>query len=160
MADTQPADKELRCQWCSVQLPAGTTICPTCGSPGIPDQDVPLPEAEPETISGVDVEQKPEEELVEFWNDEPAGSTTSSRQSTAAEPEDQLVIFLGLAGAVVFCVVVGVLLAPPLLTPVMENITGTPVENPGDLRPVGGVVGFLVGLFIATIGLWVSNPAR
>lgn len=158
MADTQEANKGLRCQWCSVQLAPGTTICPTCGSPGIPDPDMVMPEAEPETISGVDVEQKPEEELVEFWHDEPAGHTGNRRK--AAEPEDQIGVYLGLVGVVVFCIIVGVVVAPTLLSPLMENITGSEVENPGNLRSVGGFVGFLIGLFIATIGLWVSQPGK
>src|SRR5690554_4542571 len=35
-----PEAGPLSCQWCSVPLADGITICPTCGSPGIADPEM------------------------------------------------------------------------------------------------------------------------
>lgn len=158
--DSESTDR-LTCQWCSVQLPEGKAICPTCGSPGVPDPalsapgvEILEPEIKPEPV-------QPKEELDEWW-------LADDVQATAARPatggdlfEDRLLKTVGiLAGAGAVCAFIGWLLGPIFLAPLMESITGSPVENINDLRPMGTVMGLLTGLFFgAGIG-WVVQPER
>jgi hypothetical protein len=46
-------------------------------------------------------------------------------------------------------------LAGPMLSGTIEHFTGTPVENGSDLRPMGAILGLMVGFFIGATGGWV-----
>jgi len=147
----------LRCQWCMVDLPAGATVCPNCGSAGIdpsmtaPDTAPPVSEAE------LLVEPQPEDELVEWWNDADEATTY---KSTSSEPQSQMPVILGLLGTAAVCVILGVVVAPIALASVFESSLGVTIENHNDLRPLGGIIGLLVGAFIGAIGMWIAAPRR
>lgn len=154
----------LSCQWCSVQLAPGVSICPTCGSPGVPNADLRVPGSERLQEEVPAVQLKAPDELVEWWRDDEADADGAPRgnvyrNSSAARDSDPLMTVAALGGAVVVCVALGIL-AAPLLAPLMENITGVEVENVNDLRPMGGIVGLLTGLFVGAILSWVVQPRR
>lgn len=156
--ERQPALSSLRCQWCSVTLPEGTVVCPTCSSPGVPDPAMtaagseilePLPSSEA---------VRPPEELDEWWLDDVAAPRPAARpESSVALDEDRLLktaaILIGIAAV---CAFIG-WLAGPLLAPAMENITGSPVQDTNDLRPMGSIFGFVAGLFIGACAGWISQ---
>jgi hypothetical protein len=151
----------LTCQWCSVALQPGVTICPTCGSAGVPDAsmvvpDIPLEIDEPAQLS-LAVEPASDPELPEWWNE---GEETGVYRNTAEEGHDPLPVILGLVGTGVVCILLGVLVAPTLLASVFENSLGVTVENNNDLRPLGGVLGLLTAAFIGALGIWVAGPRR
>lgn len=78
------------------------------------------------------------------------------RNSARSAPLDPLLLILILAGAALVCALAGVL-ASPLLAPLLERVTGVEVKNTADLRPMGGVLGLLFGLFIGAMAAWVGN---
>lgn len=162
-ASTTGNGGELNCQWCAVQLAQGVTICPTCGSPGLPDAALSVPGGDRLRDEPFEVRQKAPEELIEWWRDEAEESSRSAsggsvyRNSGVAQETDPLVTVAALGGAVVVCVALGIL-AAPLLAPLMESITGVEVENVNDLRPMGGIIGLLTGLFVGAILSWVVQP--
>jgi hypothetical protein len=39
----------------------------------------------------------------------------------------------------------------------MESLTGSPVQDTGDLRPMGSIIGFLSGLFLGACIGWISQ---
>lgn len=155
------ASQTLTCQWCSVTLPAGTTTCPTCGSTGVPDKsmvisDVPeLSDESPGTALAIP--SNGQVELKEWWNED--GEIEPYRNS-AQEQGDMMPVILGLLGTAVVCVLLGVLVAPPLLASAFEKNLGVTVDSTSDLRPLGGVLGLLTGAFISAIGLWIAAPRR
>ena len=160
-AINQTQTGELHCQWCSVTLPAGETRCPTCGSPGIPDPNLHaaglelLEEPEP-------AEVKPKAELDEWWLDDDEVEHQQQRAvMSSSAVEDRMLrtamILLGTAAVFTF---LGWLLGPLFLSPVMESITGTPVENASDLRPMGGILGMIVGLFFGASYGWIAGAER
>ena len=148
------APEVLRCQWCSVDLEPGVKVCPSCGSPGV-DPSMTIsdvfeePNPEPEVV-----EPKPEEELEEWWKD---GDEETYENSASAE-NDRMPIIIGLVGTVVICTLLGMIFAPPVLASAFESNLGVTVESTSDLRPLGGIIGFLVGAFIGTIGIIVTTP--
>ena len=149
----------LTCQWCSVALPAGETVCPTCGSSAVPDESMIVPGGDdPLSISEVAVDDLGGEELVEWWN-EPAEVERQTYRNSARQADDPLPVIAMLVGAGLFCVVAGVI-GVPFLAPVIEENIGIVIENPADLRPIGAILGLLVGLFIGTIGMWISAPGK
>jgi hypothetical protein len=153
---------ELTCQWCSVTLAPGVTICPTCGSPGVPDAALSLPAAALLEEESFIVVEKPPEELVEWWHDEDELDEDGShrfRNSAALQEPDPLVTAAVLGGSVLIGILLGVL-AAPLLAPLMENLTGVEVENVNDLRPMGGIIGLLTGLTVGAVAGWVMQPSR
>ena len=79
--------------------------------------------------------------------------------SQAKRSDDPMPVILGLVGAGVFCIVAG-LIAMPYTAPLIERNIGVVIDNPNDLRPIGGIIGLLVGLFIGAIGMWVSAPGK
>ena len=173
-AAPQPADaasqpqvaEALRCQWCSVPLDPGVTVCPRCGSAGVPD---PVATAQAQALAEAEAarrapaspaEDAPPAELKEWWKDEIAEATSSRRQLTYDEVErrrNQTLLFI--AGAVIVCAFLG-WLAGPLLRPAMENLTGTPVEDTGDLRPTGLFLGVLFGFLVGATGGWVIQSSK
>ena len=150
----------LTCQWCSVSLPPGVTICPTCGSPGVADDSMIVPDLiETPAHDELTVQHKDEDELVEWWKDE-GESETETYKNSAAQGDDLMPVILGLIGTAVVCVVLGIFVAPILLVSLFEGSLGVTVENSNDLRPLGGVLGLLTGAFIGAIGMWVAAPRR
>jgi len=163
----------LRCQWCSVPLADGVTVCPTCGSPGIPDPRMTVPGlTEPEII-----EQDPlaaavakpaiagdEGALVEWWNNEtsPKSATGMRREILTYEEAEQRrthsLIFIGCA-IVVGCAL-GWLIGPALLESPFESLTGANVENASDLRSMGTIGGLITGMFVGAAGGWVIWSTR
>ncbi len=146
----------LTCQWCSVDLQPGVTICPTCGSPGVPDSAMVVPDpigvVEADKL---DLDVQSEDELVEWWKEE---GETSVYENSAADLDNPLPMILGLVGGGVFCVLLGIFIVPPLLSSLFENNFGIIVEDPNDLRPLGGVLGLLVAAFIGAIAMWAAKP--
>ena len=146
----------LSCQWCSVDLAPGETVCPTCGSPGVdgtmvvPDAPAvkPRPTSEAPSASG--------EELEEWWNDD----VDNEYRNSAADEKDMMPVILGLIGTGIVCVILGVLVAPSVLASAFENSLGIKVENANDLRPLGGILGLITGAFIGAMGMWVTAPRR
>lgn len=100
---------------------------------------------------------KPPEELDEWWLDDQSASQPAVRkQPSAALDEDRLLKTAAiLIGTAAICAFIG-WLAGPLLAPVMENITGSPVRDTNDLRPMGSIFGFLSGLFLGACIGWIS----
>jgi hypothetical protein len=147
----------MRCQWCSVPLKPGVVLCPTCGSPGIPDPRLSAPEPEPLDVQMVSSVM--ESDIIAPWrsDDDVAISTASSSgsraQMTFQEAERRQVrSIVFVAGSVLVCAVLGWLAGPLFLTGVIESFTGTPVENPDDLRPMGAFFGLTSGFLIGGIG--------
>ena len=141
----------LRCQWCSVTLSPGITICPTCGSAGIADPLMTVPDAEPapEPVSPQPIE------LVEWWREDEADGKPARVQMSFVEAErrrQQTIVFIAVA--VLACAITG-WLAGPLLAGAMESLTGTPVENTSDLRPTGGFLGTMIGFMVGAAGGWL-----
>ena len=162
----------LRCQWCSVPLMPGVTICPTCGSPGIPDprmtvaglNDSDVDEPEPASEEFV-AHPKTDDtgELVEWWREESkAADTAHTREQLSYEEVEQRQVqtlaFIGIA--VVVCAVLGWIIGPALLEGPIESLTGTPVEQRSDLRGMGTFIGLIVGMFIGATGGWVIWASR
>ena len=101
---------------------------------------------------------KPREELDEWWlDDEPESQPVARIQQSATLDEDRLLKTAAiLIGTAVICAFIG-WLAGPLLAPAMENITGSPVRDTNDLRPMGSIFGFLSGLFLGACIGWISQ---
>ena len=98
--------------------------------------------------------QKPIE-LVEWWREDEAAGTPARVQMSFADAEQrrqQTLVFIAIA--VLGCAVAG-WLAGPLLAGAMESLTGTPVEDTGDLRPTGGFLGIMVGFMVGAAGGWM-----
>jgi hypothetical protein len=160
-SDTQP----LRCQWCSVPLAAGVTICPTCGSAGVADPQMSvagltdLDDLEQAAWSApvtVEHESSPiaAGELVEWWNDGESVAASAGLDLMAVERRrTQSLIFIG--GSVILCALLGWLIGPSLLVGPFERVTGTNVEHLSDLRTMGTIGGFIMGMFIGACGGWV-----
>jgi hypothetical protein len=147
----------LRCQWCIEALPAGTSRCPSCGSNAIPDPV--LSEDLPASVEAVVLEADPpaaQGELREWWRDDEAEEPDRKPRITPDEAERRTVVTItSLVGAAVFCIFIGWLIGPRFLEPLMENITGAPIDNPDDLRGLGAFIGLLGGLFIGATGGWI-----
>lgn len=156
------AQGDLHCQWCSVSLPAGETRCPTCGSPGIPDPNLHAagieilePEIAPEPV-------QTKEDLPEWWLDEDEVKHQQQRAAVSSSAvEDRMLrtaaVLIGTAAVFTF---LGWLIGPLFLSPLMERITGTPVERAADLRPMGGIIGLLTGLFLGASYGWIAGAQR
>ncbi len=99
----------------------------------------------------------PETELEEWWKDDDEESTY---RNSATDERDLTPVIIGLLGTVVVCILIGILIAPMALASVFESSLGVTVENSNDLRPLGGILGLLVGAFIGAIGMWVTTPRR
>lgn len=157
----QSRSSGLTCQWCSVRLPEGKAICPTCGSPGVPDPTLSAPGIEilePE-VKAEPV--KPKEELDEWWLADDVQATVASPARNGELFEDRLLKTIGiLAGTGAVCAFIGWLLGPIFLAPLMESITATPVESQDDLRPMGAIMGLLIGLFFGASYGWVAQADR
>jgi len=168
---TEP--QSLRCQWCSVPLEAGISICPTCGSPGIPDPRMTVPSVtvlEPtppdpirEALSG-GIASVDEAELVEWWNEEKPDDVIGAAPITTVDFEEierrrmQSIIFM--VGSVFVFALLGWLIGPTLLVGPFEGLTGTTVEDPSDLRGMGTMGGLIAGMFVGATGGWVLWSAR
>ncbi len=169
--EVEPLDagqQSLRCQWCSVPLATGVTICPTCGSPGIPDPRM--------TVAGlndaIDITQAPthrtsapvvglnvDHEPVEYWNEDAsigdeAETPVQSIDFDAVE-QRRLMSMILIGSSVLVCALLGWLIGPTLLQGPFESLTGSPVENPSDLRTTGMVGGLMIGMFIGATAGWV-----
>ncbi|MEZ4520843.1 MAG: hypothetical protein R3A46_04215 [Thermomicrobiales bacterium] len=147
----------LRCQWCSVDLPPGVTVCPTCGSSGIDGAMIVPGAGQISTAKQPSIAPKSDEELVEWWNEADEDSTY---KNSSADEQDQLPVILGLVGTAIVCVALGAFVAPMLLASAFESSLGVTVDNPNDLRPLGAILGLLTGAFIGAIGMWVTAPRR
>lgn len=149
----------LTCQWCSVTLSPGVTTCPTCGSTGVPDNSMIIPDIPELHVDSqqdpLTVAQKGEGELTEWWNDE-----TPAYRNSAEEEGSSMPVIVGLLGTGVVCVLLGLFVAPTLLASAFESSLGVTVDSTSDLRPLGGVLGLLTGAFIGAIGLWIAAPRR
>lgn len=162
--------QSLRCQWCSVPLATGVTICPTCGSPGIPDPRLtapgltdtiePTPAQNPDTGTRADATSAnttgnppllwPED----ISPSEVAEAPLNSIDFDAVERRRMLsMLFIG--GGVLFCALLGWLIGPTLLQGPFESLTGSPVENPDDLRTMGTISGLMIGMCIGATAGWV-----
>lgn len=161
--DAQQAEPgELACQWCSVTLAPGITICPTCGSPGVPNAALSMPAEALLVEESYVVTEKPPEELVEWWRDEDEPDEDGSpryRNRAALQETDPLMTAAVLGGSVLIGILLGVL-AAPLLAPLMETLTGVEVGSVNDLRPMGGIIGLLTGLTVGAVAGWVMQPSR
>jgi hypothetical protein len=164
----------LRCQWCSVPLQPGVTICPTCGSPGIPDprlsagtmEDLDISDARP-TVAPVtnDAVAVDERDLVEWWkhetlNAEPLDEPQQALPSFEDVERRRTQSLVFICSAVVVCGMLGWLIGPSLLVGPFEGLTGTTVKNLSDLRGMGTIGGVLLGLFIGSTGGWVIWSTR
>jgi hypothetical protein len=163
-APAETDSEQLTCQWCAVQLAPGVSVCPTCGSPGVANADLHLPGDERLREETPVVQPKAPDELVEWWRDDEldadgAAGGSVYRNSASAQESDPLMTVAWMAVAVVVCVALGIL-AAPLLAPLMESITGVEVEDVDDLRPMGGIIGLLVGLCVGAMLGWVVQPRR
>jgi hypothetical protein len=148
----------LTCQWCSVSLPPGETICATCGSAGIPDTSMIVPDiVEAPVAPSIDVNPQGEQELVEWWKDVDEVNTYTNSDD---EPHDPLPMIIGLVGTGVICILLGVLVAPSVLASAFESSLGVTVDSTSDLRPLGGVLGLLLAAFIGAIAVFVTAPRR
>jgi hypothetical protein len=162
-ADAPSADG-LRCQWCFVPLAAGTTICPTCGSPGVPDPRFTKPEPEPavpdlllEGIDGAPVIAPWRDDDLSVLNDPPTSKRNTMTFQEAENRQMRTIVFAAVS--ILVCAFIG-WLAGPLLAGTIESFTGTPVENTGDLRPMGAFFGLLTGFFIGGLGgvvIWAGR---
>jgi hypothetical protein len=149
------ATSAYRCQWCMVDLQPGVEVCPTCGSAGI-DNSMVVPGSEPTVNHDQSAAPRTEVELDEWWNDE----SEPTYRNSAATTRDQTPVIIGLIGTAVICIAIGVVVAPIVLANAFESSLGVTVENSNDLRPLGGILGLLVGAFIGAIGMWVTAPRR
>lgn len=159
---SQGSQGDLTCQWCSVRLPAGETRCPTCGSPGIPDPSLPAPGIELlETPERVEPLQPPEGPH-EWWLDDDEVEHQQRRAAMSPNAvEDRLLKTVAiLAGVGAAFTLLGWLIGPLFLSPLMESITDTPVETASDLRPMGSVLGLLIGLFFGASYGWIAQAER
>jgi hypothetical protein len=160
--------ESLRCQWCSVPLAAGVTVCPTCGSAGIPDPRMTVPDVadlethQPDPLrTALTSDNGPagEADLVEWWRDETSGGANGEASVRVVDFEEverrrmQSIVFMG--GAVVVCAMLGWLIGPSLLVGPFEGLTGTEVEDLADLRGMGTIGGLVIGMFIGATGGWV-----
>lgn len=163
---------ELRCQWCSVALTPGSSVCPTCGSTGVPDPQ--HEDAEREALTAfllgedIPVPAKPQalpQDVIAPWRDdalaEPVASARVTRRKMSVEEAEsrqkRTLVFAAISALV--CIAIG-WLAGPLLAGFIESFTGTPVEDTGDLRPMGAMLGMIGGLFIGGVGGIVIWAAR
>jgi hypothetical protein len=144
---------QARCSWCTTSLAAGATRCPSCGA-SVVDPSLSPPDAVPAAATPVAPTQ-PRSKLVEWWKDEPVnkdGTPVRRPLPSFAEVEQRrLQTFIAIGGAILFCAVLGWLLGP-LLSGLVESITGSPVEDTNDLRPTGLFIGVLVGSMLGAIG--------
>jgi hypothetical protein len=164
----------LRCQWCSVPLPAGVTTCPTCGSPGIPDprlaagdlNESEIPALDPiKTAAATAPDITDERELVEWWkhetlNADPIEEPLPTTPSFADVERRRMQSFAFISGAVFVCAMLGWLIGPSLLVGPFEGLTGTTVEDLSDLRGMGTLGGIIIGLFIGSTGGWAIWSSR
>jgi hypothetical protein len=146
----------LHCQWCMQDLPAGQTVCPSCGSPGVPDPRLAavVTTADPTLAAPVGADLvRPE--LVEWWRDDEGVDADGTPKLTAADVEERRTqTFIAIGVAVAVCISLG-WLSGPLLAPLIERLTGSKVEHPSDLRGAGAFLGTLVGMFIGATGGWI-----
>ena len=145
-----------------MRLPAGETRCPTCGSPGVPDPTLHAPGIELLEPEAETAPIEPKDELHEWWLDDDEVQHQQQRAAIShSAPEDRVlrsaVILIGMGAFFAF---LGWLVGPLFLSPLMENITGTPVESASDLRPMGGILGLLTGLFFGASYGWIANAER
>lgn len=101
---------------------------------------------------------RPARELDEWWLDDESADEPATRvQSGVTLDEDRVLKTAAiLIGTAAVCAFAG-WLAGPLLAPAMESITGSPVRDTNDLRPMGSIIGFLSGLFLGACIGWVSQ---
>lgn len=171
LSAAEHAATSLRCQWCSLPLAEGITTCPTCGSPGIPD-----PRLSPSSSSDLPASARAGDgiNILDPWRDAEFSAPrlpleldpdfeSSSLPQTGLSWQDaerrQLNTILFACGAVLVCAFVG-WLAGPLLAGSMESFTGTPVEDPSDLRPMGAIIGLLTGFGVGAMGgivIWANR---
>jgi uncharacterized membrane protein AbrB (regulator of aidB expression) len=99
-------------------------------------------------------------ELIEWWHgDEQKGDTREPLSFEEVEQRRMLTLaFIGIA--VVFCASLGWIIGPAMLDGPIESLTGTPVEEPSDLRGLGTFVGLIAGMFIGASGGWVIWSTR
>ncbi|MFW6075259.1 MAG: hypothetical protein ACOC9Y_06675, partial [Chloroflexota bacterium] len=91
------ASTRLTCQWCSVVLPEGETVCPTCGSSGVPDDEMVVPGSEVlvDTEPAPEIEPQSPEEIEAALEEEPANLYRNS----AAEAPEPAVVLLAVGAA-------------------------------------------------------------
>lgn len=90
--------------------------------------------------------------------DEPPASGRATMTFQEAENR-QMRTLVFAAVSVLVCAFIG-WLAGPLLAGVIESLSGTPVENTSDLRPMGAFFGLLTGFFIGGLGgvvIWAGR---
>ena len=152
IATDQPTSQP-RCQWCTNPLPEGATTCANCGSSAT-DPTMSLPDAEPAVEAQPEAPTLPQDELAEWWNEEVVdadGRPIPKPQASYDEVEQRRMQTLKIiGGALLVCAVRGWLLGPALSGP-LESLTGTPVEDSGELRSTGLFLGVLAGLFVGAI---------
>ena len=156
--------RPLRCQWCSQTLPAGVTDCPTCGSLGAPDPRLNMPGEGPTPAldassavmaSNAQVALGEGAALPEWWlDDDDAGASHKPTMTLADVEQRRARALVTIGAAVVLCVALGWLLGPQLAGG-FERLTGSPVENPDDLRGTGAFLGMLTGMFVGATGGWL-----
>jgi hypothetical protein len=167
-ASSGPLSGTLRCQWCSVPLAAGITRCPSCGSAGVPDprlsptsDNPPLP-APLAAAPTVDAYAPLTVEQVDALAPPPLDQQPSvdRKQLTWEEAERRQFRTIAIAAAAILvCTFLG-WLSGPLLSGVVENFTGTPVENPSDLRTMGALIGLLSGFAVGGVAgtvIWANR---
>lgn len=142
------------CQWCATILPAGETRCPACGSPGIPDPTMQVPGAE-EVAPATMPDHEPDPLLPdpEVW-DTPEPLPRSDTGTNALNT----IMVLAACGFVF--ALIGAAIGPYFISPVIESITGAPVEQASDVRPMGAIVGLIIGLFAGATWGWIAAADR
>lgn len=146
---------KLTCQWCATVLPDGETRCPACGSPGIPDPTMQVPGAgEIVTALFTNEERSPEEILLE---PEEWAAPPPPKPDTSDQILNNIVI---LAGCGIVFALLGAMLSPFFISPLIESVTGAPVERAADVRPMGGIAGLIAGLLIGATWGWISAADR
>jgi hypothetical protein len=146
-----------RCQWCGEQLSDEQAVCPGCGAvvagPLLDDEA-----GETAVVAADAPDPAPEAAaLIEWWRDDnpEVEAVRAQRQLTFEEAERRSLLSIAvIVCAAALCLLLG-LASAPLLAPLIESLTGSPVQDTSDLRPLGGLLGLLGGLLVGAIGGWI-----
>lgn len=79
------------------------------------------------------------------------------RQNTG---DQTLTTIAVLAGCGIVFAFIGAIVGPYFISPLIESITGAPVERAADVRPMGIIVGLITGLFVGATWGWIAAADR
>ncbi len=79
----------------------------------------------------------------------------------STDTSDQILTTIAvLAGCGIVFAMLGALISPYFISPLIENVTGSPVERAADVRPMGAIAGLIAGLFAGATWGWISAADR